>query len=274
MKITVLMENTSNCQTLLAEHGLSLYIETKNETILADTGQSDKIVENANLLGIDLRKINYLVISHGHYDHAGGLLSLLPYCTNVPIFMQKTAGNAYYHGERYIGIDPHILELPQLRLVDGSFAINENLDLFAEISGRRFWPKSNLELSEREADVNIQDNFKHEQCLVIHEDGVKVLISGCAHNGILNILDRFYELYACYPDKVFSGFHMMKKGDYTPEEQEIILQTARELKQYPTVFYTGHCTGQKAFDLMKEVMGDQLVQIHGGDCINTKEGVI
>lgn len=89
-------------------------------------------------------------------------------------------------------------------------------------------------------------------------------MSGCAHNGILNILDRYYEIFGACPDVVISGFHMMKKSDYTEEEVDNIRQIAYELLKTKALFYTGHCTGQKAFDVMKEIMGEQLQSFHSG----------
>ena len=111
------------------------------------------------------------------------------------------------------------------------------------------------------------DSFAHEQCTVITERGKNVLVSGCAHNGILNILDRYCELYGGEPDAVISGFHMMKKTDYTESDIITIEKTAEELSRMNTVFYTGHCTGQVAFDIMKNIMGDKLNAIHSAQKI-------
>lgn len=89
--------------------------------------------------------------------------------------------------------------------------------------------------------------------------------SGCAHNGVLNILDRYKELYKSEPDVMVSGFHMMKKTDHTYDEIQNIRNTAYELKRYHTVFYTCHCTGLPAYDIMKEILGGQLHYVHCGE---------
>ena len=111
----------------------------------------------------------------------------------------------------------------------------------------------------------MQDSFDHEQYLVVKAEGKTVLISGCAHNGILNILDRFRELYGCDPDMVISGFHMMKKTGYEADEAELIRDAAKELRGMDTRFYTGHCTGIPAFEMMREIMGEQVRYMHSGD---------
>ena len=161
--------------------------------------------------------------------------------------------------------------MPQLIRVNGEYRIDEEISLFTGITGRRYWPQSNLLLEEEVDGKRQQDEFKHEQCLVIRQKEKNVLLSGCAHNGILNILDRYHEIYGGVPDVVISGFHMMKKGDYTKEEEAVIVKTAEELAAYDTVFYTGHCTGQKAYDLMKPVMREKLQPMHSGKVLLKEE---
>ncbi len=271
MRIITLMEDTRGKSGVKAEHGLSFYVETKKHKLLMDTGTSDLTWENAKNLGVDISKIDTVIISHGHYDHAGGLLGFARQNPNADIYMQKSACGDFFHGDRYIGIDKRILSLSHLHLLEGDYKIDDELCLFSRITGRKLWPKSNLVLSEKVDHEIVQDCFLHEQCLVINNGNQNVLISGCAHNGILNILSRFKNIYHAYPSIVISGFHMMKKTSYTEEEVGNIRKTAYELAKVPTKFYTGHCTGQTAFDFMKEIMGDQLRQIHSGGVIDFSE---
>ena len=116
----------------------------------------------------------------------------------------------------------------------------------------------------------VQDDFSHEQCLVIHEGTKSVLLSGCAHHGILNILDRYRELYGGDPDVVISGFHMMKRHGYSDADITMIIDTALELRKLRTVFYTGHCTGVEPYNAMKKLMGDKLHYVHSGDEIRIR----
>ena len=265
MKIITLMENTKGRHDVHAEHGLSFYMETTKHKLLLDTGTSDLTWENADTLGIDLTKIDTVVLSHGHYDHTGGVMGFVKRNQNARIYVQKKAAGQFYHGERYIGMDPEILKLPQLALLEGSYEIDEELEIFSDITGRILWPKGNLLLSELVNGEHVQDEFLHEQCLVIKDAEKHILVSGCAHNGILNILDRYHAIYQGYPDLVLSGFHMMKKTGYTDEEAEDIKKTAKRLKELPTVFYTGHCTSEPAFELMKPILGEQLKALRSGE---------
>lgn len=270
MKIVTLVENTPGKDGCAAEHGLSIYLETEKHRVLLDTGATAAFMENALTLGIDLEKVDTLILSHGHYDHSGGILSFAAINNNAKIYMNRKAEEDYYSireaGEAYIGIDKGILQLPGLVKVEGQHRIDEELSLFSDITGRRFWPKSNLRLKHKEGDALVQDEFEHEQCLVVETEEKRILLSGCAHNGILNILDRFAELYGGEPDMVISGFHMMQ-ANYTEEDLENIRSTARELAGMKTVFYSGHCTGPVAFDVMKEIMGEKLQALHSGDSV-------
>lgn len=263
MKITVLMEDTCGNPQCEYEHGLSIYVETGKHRILMDTGAGERTLANAHRLGIDLSRVDTVILSHGHYDHSGGLTAFRKINQDAVIYMQRSALLDYYHGEQYIGVDKAAGQMLNIKLLSGGMEIDEEISVFTDITGRRFWPQSNIGLTVRIDGKDVQDEFAHEQCLVVHREK-KLLLSGCAHNGILNVLDRYQEVYGGVPDIVISGFHMTRKGDYTEQETEMIRQTAEELRHMNTIFYTGHCTGQRAIDIMRSIMGDQLVQIHCG----------
>ena len=267
MKIINLVEDTQGASGAEFEHGLSFYIETPNHRLLSDAGATDMFIRNADLLGVRLETVDTLILSHGHYDHSGGIMPFVKLNPTAKIYMRSNAGGEYYHDERYIGIDKEIMKLPQVVLTEDLLEIDDELSLFSAIRGSKFRPKGNLLLSEIVDGKQVQDEFTHEQCLVISAEGKKILVSGCAHNGIINVLDRYAEIYGGSPDEVVSGFHMMKKGDYTAEEIAEIKETARLLTKLPTRFHSGHCTGKPAFDIMKEIMGEQLCEIHSGDTI-------
>lgn len=130
MRIVNLIENTQGAEGCLWEHGLSFYIETGNHKILADTGASDAFARNADKLGIDLGQVDTAVIRHGHYDHAGGLLAFAVRNRKARIWIQRLAGEPYYHKsaveERYIGIDPRIMELPRIEWVEQYLVLEED----------------------------------------------------------------------------------------------------------------------------------------------------
>jgi len=268
MKIITLVENTAENECFTAEHGLCIYIETEKHKLLLDTGQTDALLHNAEKLGTDLREVDTVILSHGHYDHSGGILPFSEINNKAQIIMQKKAAEPHFNGERYIGIDEAITSLPNVRMIDGDMLIDDELFLFSDITGRRCYPQGNRKLLCIKGGMKCPDDFTHEQCLVIRENSKTWLLSGCAHNGILNILDRFREIFGTDPDYVISGFHMMKKdGEHTEEEKTVILETAHELSEMKTIFYSGHCTGIPAFEMMKKIMGDKLIALHSGEQI-------
>lgn len=264
MKITVLMENTKGHEQCFYEHGLSLYIETNHHHILFDTGQSEHMIDNANILGIDLKKVDIVILSHGHYDHSGALLAFATINPHAKIYMQKEALIPHFHGERYIGIDERIKDL-NLNLLEGNMIIDDELSLFTHVKGRKYYWEGNNHLSKRVNEIDEIDDFNHEHNLVIREGNENILVGGCAHNGIINILDHYNDIYSMPLKAVISGFHLKKSSEYKDEEIEQIKQIGYELNKKDMIFYTGHCTGLLPYEILKEIMNEKLYYIHSGD---------
>ncbi len=271
MKIITLIEDTPGARPCRFEHGLCFYIETAHHKVLLDTGASDAILHNAEVLGIDLRAVDTVVISHGHYDHAGGLLAFAALNSTATVYIHKNAVGAFYHlkngGEKYIGMDPAIADRQAVIFTDGDLCLDSELSLFTGVSGRRQWPQGNTTLKRRVGDAWVQDEFDHEQYLMVTEGKHRILLSGCAHNGLLNILDTYRERFGHTPTHVISGFHTVMPA-YTAEDDALIESIARELSSTDTIYYTGHCTGEHAMQILQRIMGDRLVALHSGDEIH------
>lgn len=273
MKIVNLIENTEGNPDCVSAHGLSFYVETKKHKLLLDLGPSEDTLKNAAALGIKLSDVDTVILSHGHYDHSGGILPFTKINNKAAIYMQAAATDAYFADDgkdaperyRYIGIDPDIEKLPQVRFISGDTVIDDELELFTIQKRSHELPFTNKRLLVRKGDEYIRDDFRHEHYLVIRQDGKSVLLSGCAHNGILSIMDAYMEKNGKAPDTVISGFHLMKKTPYREEEIREIEDIARELNKYPTIFFTCHCTGTDAFDIMKTIMGERLSYVHSGE---------
>ena len=280
MRIVNLIENTEGREGCACAHGLSFYVETGKHKLLVDLGPSDETLNNAQKLGIDLSQVDTVILSHGHYDHSGGIMAFSGINHMAQIYMQESAKDYYYadDGEsaegdryRYIGIDKDIMTLPQVRMVQGDHRIDDELELFTVMGRSHKLPFTNKRLLIRKNGEYVRDDFSHEHYLVISDGSMRILISGCAHNGILSILDAYKEKYGSWPDAVISGFHLMKKAEYTDEEQQEVMDIGRELKKYPTTFYTCHCTGEPAYGIMKPLMGDQLQYVRTGDEVIIKK---
>ncbi|MBQ9644130.1 MAG: MBL fold metallo-hydrolase [Lachnospiraceae bacterium] len=271
MRIINLIENTEGAPGCTAAHGLCFYVKTPGHRLLSDLGPSADTLANAQHLGIDLTQVDTVVLSHGHYDHSGGILPFTRINDSARIYMQDFADGAYYSddgpekGFRYIGIDPQIAALPQLVRVQGDLDLDDELSLLTVREQIVPIPSTNRKLMRRQGDAYVPDDFRHEQMLVIRAGGKHILISGCAHNGILNILSAYEAKYGLAPDVVISGFHLMKREEYTEEERQEIAAIALKLKQYPTTFYTCHCNGVPAYEQMKAILGGQLHYVHCGE---------
>lgn len=250
MKIISLIENTSREAEIQSEHGLSLYIEASGMKILFDMGQSDAFIKNAERLGVDLSEVDVAIISHGHYDHGGGLRAFLKVNGKARVYIRKTAFLPYFNGEKYIGIDTTLSGSERLVFTEGDVEICKKIRL----TGVDFSPEGG-NLTVRLNGRTAPDRFDHEQYLLIEEDGRRTLISGCSHKGILPILDYLR------PDVMIGGLHLM----HMPLDGELI-RMAESLSGSGCRFYTCHCTGTEQFHFLKNYMKD-IEYLSAGDSI-------
>ena len=255
MRITALTENTS-ARGLPAEHGLSLFAEGAEGCFLFDMGQTDLFARNAETLGIDLNAAGFAVLSHGHYDHGGGLRTFLSINDHAPVYVSRLAFEAHYNGtEKYIGLDRELKDNERLVFVDEDRTISDKI----AILGRHGAPKT-VDFGSRGLNTVrdgrlTEDDFLHEQYLLAEENGKRILFSGCSHRGILNIMRWFR------PDVFVGGFHMVGMP-----ADETLAGYAKELDAYPTVYYTGHCTGAEQYRFMKRYMKN-LHYLSAGDSV-------
>lgn len=262
MKITALMENAGDRPGILTEHGLSIYVETDRHKILFDSGQSDAFVKNAETLGIRLDDIDTAVLSHGHFDHSGGLKGFLEVNQKAEIYMQRGAFIPHYNPlGKYIGVDLSLQENSRIHYVDDSLEIDEELKLETYHDRSVFLPVQTYGMTEEHDGVRTADRFLHEQYLIVKEGSQKVLLSGCSHRGIYNIIQWAADEQV---QTVIGGFHFMKlePGDFCQMDS-----TAEKLLEYPVKYYTCHCTGLLQYQYLKEKMGDRLRYLEAGHMI-------
>ncbi len=269
LQIRVLVENKSENKDLKSEHGLSLYIETKKHKVLFDTGASALFAENAEKMGIDLASVDLAVLSHGHYDHGGGLAVFLEKNKNAKVYLQAEAFGEHYansiSGEKkYIGLDQGLLPNERFVFTKETFVIDEELELFSGAEGELFCPSGNAQLFVRNKGVFEPDRFFHEQNLMIRESGKTVLVAGCAHNGIVNILEAYRKKYKNYPDFVIGGFHLYDRSFNKNEDPETVDAIGKYLLETGAMFYTCHCTGTESYNRLKSVMGDKIDYLSTG----------
>ncbi len=261
MKITVLTENTTNNSCLISEHGLSLYIETDSHKILFDMGQTSAFADNAKALGIDLSDVDIAVLSHGHYDHGGGIKRFAELNSKAPIYLSRHAFGRHLNGnEKYIGLDKDISNMDRLIFVDDSLIIDNKLSLFSCNDKALSQPIEPFGLNIEKDGVIHPESFLHEQYLLINEKDKRVIFSGCSHKGVLNIQKWFGA------DVFVGGFHLSKLDPETSDSQKL-RSVAEELLGYDTKYYTAHCTGVAQYEYLKSIMKDKLDYLSTGDVI-------
>jgi len=247
-----------DCQ-FLTEHGLSVLVESGGRKVLMDTGASDVFARNAEMLGVDLSEVDWVFLSHGHADHAGGLRRFLELNKRAQVIVSPLAlERVFYSKRKYThSITTHwpieALE-GRVRLVTRTEMLDEGLGVIAQIGHQYPVPKGNRNLYVKTAEGElVPDDFGHE--LALYVDGL--LFTGCAHNGLENILE------ACpWPvHTVLGGFHLLDAHleERYESDEELRTMAERLTERYPDVqFYRSHCTGEHAFEVLRKVMGEKV----------------
>ncbi|MBQ7832356.1 MAG: MBL fold metallo-hydrolase [Lachnospiraceae bacterium] len=269
MQVRVLIENEP-IEHYKNEHGLSLYIAHNDKKYLLDTGSSEKYVRNAALMSIRMSEIDMAFLSHGHYDHSGGFGKFVRENSTAPIYAMEGAlgkfGSASGEGFHEIGVPEAVKDAIKNRVTyinqvtevaegvtlvphstAGLEAIGERGKLYREKDGEWMW-----------------DDFAHEMSVVFETDGELVVFNSCSHAGLKNIVE---EVKAALPGKkigaYIGGLHMrgiqggVEISTYTQEEiKELADYIKAEGIEY---LYTGHCTGQPAYEMLKEELGETIL---------------
>lgn len=278
MRIVALIENTSATEQLKAEHGLSLYVENGGEKFLIDTGASDKLLLNAKRMRIDLSEVKKIALSHNHSDHAGGIEALIKLNHDVKIYARKECNREYYAKYGMLRIPVGLVvdlyeDYPSNfvfynrfhEIAPGFFAMgNENPDYTMYSEDPHFYKMDGSKF--------VKDDFHHEAFFVIFPDNNRakgcVVVSGCSHCGIVNILKTVKKAFPESPIlSVIGGFHLM--GSSTKKlccSVEYIDKTVNEIKTIETgAIYTCHCTGLTGYGIMKSQLGDRIQYLQTGE---------
>lgn len=274
MKIATLIENKpGDREELYTEYGLSIYIEVDGKKILFDTGQSGDFIDNAKDLGIDLKDLDYVIISHGHYDHSGGFERLIKEINpSINLYLGNGFFNKKYNlmesGEyEYVGnpFEEQFLSENNIQVKyinEDILNITENLIVFTNFNRNQEFENTNQNMYLKEDEEYKKDMFLEEVSLGIKTNRGLVVIVGCSHAGIVNILDTIKERIDMNIYGVIGGLHLVKEND---EKINKIIEYLKE--KDIELIGACHCTGKQGETMISQQLEGSFIGNNTGDIL-------
>lgn len=266
LKVYVLVDNTDGAD-LKGEWGLSFYIEYGGKVVLLDAGLSPLFADNAERMGLDLQRVDFAVLSHAHDDHANGMDRFFEVNDHAPFYVASGCDENCYDRKgiiyKYAGIPRGIMKRHADRIVraEEDMYIGDGIRLLGHTTpGLQKQGLMEKMYLRRGFLRYIPDDFRHEHSLVFEMDEGVVIFNSCSHAGADNIVN---EVMAAYPGRkilaMIGGFHLFNKDD------DYVRAFAHRLEDTGVeAIYTGHCTGQRAWDIMHEELGDKVHELRTG----------
>jgi 7,8-dihydropterin-6-yl-methyl-4-(beta-D-ribofuranosyl)aminobenzene 5'-phosphate synthase len=274
LNIIVLIENSKGKEGLTNEFGLSLHIEANGKSFLFDTGASSSFAKNAGKLNLDLGRVDMAVLSHGHYDHGGGIAAFFAANETAPLYLRTTADGDHYgkslFNNRYIGLDRAVLKANQTRLrwINEDTEIAPGLFVLTSIPDEELKPNTVRRIVIKQNGRFAPDSFRHELVFVVkEEDGISV-ITGCGHLGVLNMVLAAKRKFPEEPIKaVIGGFHLISNpitGGMAGLPADIDAMARRFKELGCQMVISGHCTGKKASAILKRNLRKDYIESNTG----------
>ena len=272
IKFRFLVENKTDNPGIMAEHGLSIYIEACGKKILFDAGASDLLMENAHKMDVDLASVDFAVVSHGHYDHTGGFPAFCKVNGTAPVYMHRNAFRESYvlkDGELHGKNDGIRWDSEERRLIgdriiftDGPVMIGSDICVTGSvIKEEGFVPTERFYYKDEQGKIT-EDDMSHEQCLVIRQPEGLYVFSGCSHTGVISALDTAKKMF---PGEdiaaLIAGMHLYSASP--DDRRRVVDQICAE---HPECVIPVHCTGIEAICDLKSRLGDTCIAAVAGDC--------
>ena len=265
IKATVLSDNIA-CGELAGEWGLSVYIEYGERKVLLDAGASGLFVENAAKLGLDIAAVEAAALSHAHYDHADGMLAFFKANSRAKFYLR--GGSACYkkekghRGYKYIGVPRSVMRKYRNRIefAEGDCEIMAGVTLVPHKTAGLAAVGEKNKMYVRRGRRYYADDFAHEQSLVFDTHDGLVVFNSCSHGGADVVINEIAETFPGKKVKaLIGGFHL-----YDKSEEEVRALAERIKATGIEKVYTGHCTGQKSFDILRSEIGEKAEQLSVG----------
>lgn len=264
MRVITLIENLVYQKDLFAEHGLSFYFEGNHKKILFDTGQTGSFIHNAAVLGIDLTAVDAVVISHGHYDHTGGLYSFLKINRKANVYIKKKAFLPKYQGpEKFIGVTYDPVLDNRIEYVQTQTEINDGVFIMPDIPVRFPDDTHFGHLQVKNGNELVEDNFEDELYLAVTNNRHLSVISSCSHRGIINIMEAARAHFPLPVHTLLGGFHTRACRD---NQLENLVKYFSEVS--PKAIGICHCTGVEKYALLQKHLGDKVFYNYTGKTVD------
>lgn len=264
MELKVLVDNNlGEGDVLISEHGLSIWMEVDGRQWLIDTGASDAFARNAIQLGIDIANVDYLILSHGHSDHCGGLETFLSLNGKAQIFISANIENNLFFStrrgsKRNISLNHSLIQnnLHRFVFIDKNLRLSENANIITKITHTSPQPQANSTLLKND----LPDDFNHEIALAITTSKGVIIISPCSHNGVINTIESCSHLGDI--THYIGGTHLVDNF----ESDGQLLNLALNLRNcYPNLtLISGHCTGECAKRAFQKELNDKFIVFYTG----------
>ena len=276
MKVVILIDNNPDPKgEYLTEHGICIYFEADGLKWLFDVGASPNFGINARKMGIDVKEVDYLILSHAHRDHTGGLEYFLRKNKKARVIMAPlSSGQLFVSYRKEIHHDitinhKVIADFADRFIFTGSdLSLSPNVTIIRNIPKIDPLPKANSLLFQTNGEVERADDFRHEVALAVKTTSGIVLFSGCSHHGILNILRAASLTFK--QEKIIAtigGTHLLDNDWYSQfETMEEVTEMANTISlKYPDMkLITGHCTGHQAQQLFSSILDDRFELFYSG----------
>ncbi len=266
MKITVLVENTSNTD-LIAEHGLSFFIEYEDKKILLDAGTTDAFYKNAMQMNVSFDDLDAAVLSHGHYDHSGGFEALFENYKGIKVYAQISAMDSYYSGSgglHEIGIPKEVKRYHEnFILIDGMKEILNGVFLIPHTTENLDKIGDKAQLYKIVSGEILPDDFAHEQSLVFDTPKGIIIFNSCSHGDVENIMREVKDAFK--GKRIYAyigGFHMKGKVNgreictFSDDEIDSLCDAVK--RENMEWIYTGHCTGIQGVCELQKRLGEKV----------------